>query len=283
MAKDEWARRAAVVAGDRDAGASEILARLLPLLEEVRVVAPGALAGVADAVRVAQPAMAGLWWAVAAALDDVNEPGRLAAASAQARRAPAALTRVAVEAFTRDGWPAPWDLVTWSYSSAIAAFLEALSAHGRVKVLCPEARPRYEGRRLAARLAAAGIAVTLTTDAAALSRLPGRSAVVVGADALTTEGWVNKAGTGALAAAARAAGVPVVVLASREKFVTRPDFAEGALRVSGEAEEVWTPTDPAIRVENPTFELVPFALADLLVTDRDAIHPPQFREGLSVP
>jgi translation initiation factor 2B subunit (eIF-2B alpha/beta/delta family) len=277
MSTAEWTDRAARIADDRDAGASEILARLLPLLEEARAAAPGALAAMAGAVRAAQPAMAGLWWACVAAQDDLTHPGRLAQAAAQARRAPAALTRVAVDAFRQQAPSPPWQLVTWSYSSAVAAFLEALATCGAVQVTCAEGRPRYEGRRLALRLSAVGVAVTLATDAAASAMLSGRSAVVVGADAVTAEGWINKVGTGALAAAARTAGVPVMVLASREKFVDAPGFAEGALRVSGEADEVWTPSDSAIRIENPTFELVPLMLADLLLTDRDAISPDQLR------
>jgi translation initiation factor 2B subunit (eIF-2B alpha/beta/delta family) len=270
-----WEARAEEVAGDRDRGASEILARLLPLLAEARAAAPEALPAIADVVRARQPAMAGLWWAVDAALADLTDPGRLAMARAQAGRAPAALTRVALTAVA-DRVAPPWRLVTWSYSSAVASLAEALAARGGVHVTCAEGRPRYEGRRLAARLAAGGVAVSLVTDAAATAMVAGRSAVVVGADAVTPRGWINKVGTGALAAAATATGVPVFVLASREKFVDARDFAAGALRVQGEPGEIWTPADPAIRIENPTFELVPLELADLLVTDRDAISPDHF-------
>lgn len=152
-----WSERAGTVAGDRDAGASEILARLIPVVEQARVEAPEALPDMASIVAAAQPAMAGLHFLMRAAMADCAHPGRLAAAVA------------------------------------------------------------------------------------------------------------------GVAAVARRAAVPVVVLASREKVATDPAFVPRAIGVAGAPDDVWAPVPAGVKVANPTFELVPWELADLLVTDRDAL------------
>lgn len=64
-----------------------------------------------------------------------------------------------------------------------------------------------------------GIEAEVLDDREALQAACDVSAVVVGADAITPATLVNKVGTGALAAAAGRAGVPVYALAGGFKFV----------------------------------------------------------------
>jgi hypothetical protein len=75
-------------------------------------------------------------------------------------------------------------------------------------------------------------------DADAIERLPRVDSVVVGADAVTPGNVVNKAGTRALATAARAAGVPCIVLAGELKFLGAevpvvPPFERTPLSLAG--------------------------------------------------
>lgn len=72
---------------------------------------------------------------------------------------------------------------------------------------------------MAEALASRGFGAEVVSDAEALELVPSVSAVVTGADAVTPGGVVNKAGTHALAVAARQAGVPWVVLAGEPKLV----------------------------------------------------------------
>src|SRR6185503_878188 len=100
-------------------------------------------------------------------------------------------------------------------------------------VSCSESRPALEGRRLASELVAAGIPVTYFSDAAiatalgppdfaaAHARGGGADVVLVGADAIAATWFLNKTGTRMLAAAATQQGVPVYVVASRDKFAGR--------------------------------------------------------------
>ena len=91
-----------------------------------------------------------------------------------------------------------------------------------LRVHCTESRPLCEGTVLAQDLARAGIATTLSTDSLAFSLLrQARDPVLAaGADAITAEGVINKAGTLGLATAARSWGIPFYVLAGSEKFLS---------------------------------------------------------------
>lgn len=265
--------RAVAVAGDRDAGASEILRRLLPVLDEAVAAGPAVTRDVVRAICRMQPGMASLWNACAAAVASAGEPARFARVRAGLERAPAALGRVA--AGMLDDLSLGVDVprfVTLSYSGSV---LEALAGAARVRaveVVCAESRPRYEGRRLAAALARAGAHVTVTTDAAVTSLLDAATAVVVGADAVTTRHWINKVGTRSLAAAAGAAGVPVAVIASSDKFL--PHALESFLTLeAGAGSDVWADAPPGVQVANPVFEPIPLDLATLLVTDRGIVAP----------
>lgn len=202
--------RIAALAADRVSGASAILDRAIEILRE-------ALAGGADLTETAralvraQPSMAPVWNAALAALAG---PERFEAFAARVQRAPAALTRTALDVFTGP----PRHIVTLSYSGSVAAVLEALVRRGPLQVTCSESAPAMEGRALAERLAAAGVAVTSTTDDAVDATVRFANAVLVGADAVTAQWFLNKIGTRSLVVAAAAAEVPVYVVASRDKF-----------------------------------------------------------------
>jgi len=110
---------------------------------------------------------------------------------------------------------------TYSRSGQVGECLAAASAAGLRRVLLSEARPAMEGILFAEELENAGFEVVLTADAALPSLLPEADALVVGADAVTGEGFVNKVGTGMLLREARRLGIPTVILAvSRKRLGT---------------------------------------------------------------
>ena len=135
-----------------------------------------------------------------------------------------------------------------------------------LRVACAEGRPALEGRRLAEVLAALDVPVTCYSDAALGNALAGADAVLVGADAVTPDWFLNKVGTRMLAAAAAQAGVPVYVVASRDKFL--PATAGARLRISeGAAAEIWDTPARQVTVRNPYFESTPADLASAFITD----------------
>jgi translation initiation factor eIF-2B subunit delta len=158
-------------------------------------------------------------------------------------------------------------LMTLSYSSTVLGVLEG--ARG-IEVICPESRPLGEGLNTARALGERGIQVRLVTDFAALALVGACDLVMVGADAITLDGVVNKIGTYGLALAAREKRIPFYVLAGWEKFLPAP-FAQ-ALRIEKKnPQEVTEETMPNVVVENRYFEFTPLDLITGVVTQAGVI------------
>lgn len=212
----------------------------------------------------AQPSMAPVWNVVLETLAaDAERFERFVARLARGRDA---LRRFAIEALTAQGGSAPLRLVTLSASASVMSAVEAVHAVRPVRLACSESRPALEGRRLAARVAHAGIPVTCFGDAAIAHALAGADAVVVGADAVSPDWFLNKSGTRMLAAAAAQQGVPLYVLATCDKFVSRAVAAHLEIR-EGSPTEIWRRAPPGVEVRNPYFEPTPLDLVASLVND----------------
>ena len=260
----DFDQRIALLASDRESGASEILDEVLSVFRDA-VAAGVALMPVARAVCRAQPSMASVWNAALEVVASDRPAERLEAFAARVGRAPDALAAVAAGYFQADG-PGPLRLVTISFSRTVVTVLERIAASRPLRVSCSESRPALEGRRLAARLAASGIAVTYFSDAAISQALGAADAVLFGADAVAPEWFLNKSGTRMLAAAAGQQGVPVHVVATRDKFVSHLVSARLAMR-EGAARDIWEAPPAGITVRNPYFESTPLELVASLMTD----------------
>jgi translation initiation factor 2B subunit (eIF-2B alpha/beta/delta family) len=272
---DETLRTAvARLADDARSGASELLPQVVAILRRAAS-RRGVVEEAARAICHAQPSMAPFWNAALAALADTRAAGgALDRFDQRARRAPAALARVAAATLSPvDG--RALHVISWSYSGSVASCLRALTGAPpagprTLRVSCGEGRPAFEGRRLAEALARDGIAVECFTDGALACALAGRGdeerVVLVGADAVSPDWIVNKAGTRMLAAAAAHAGVPVYVAATRDKFVD-PRVARLLRMVEREAAQVWDGPPAGVTVRNPCFEKVGLDLVTAVVTD----------------
>jgi hypothetical protein len=149
-------------------------------------------------------------------------------------------------------------------------------------VSCADGRPALEGRRLAEQLAPVGLTVTHYADAALGQALAGADAVLVGADAVSPDWFLNKSGTRMLAAAAAHQGVPVYVCATRDKFAS--SAVAGALAVREESpDEIWPSAASGVNVRNPVFRTHPSGSVSALISDigvlgsalvSDACQPP---------
>lgn len=270
----ELNRRIDALAADRTTGASGIAAKALDILTAAKAsdIDPRE---VTKALCLAQPTMASVWNAAAAALSD--DPTRLTQFAEQVRRAPHAIARYAAAHFTEETSDRPLHLVSISCSGSVVVALKAIRAARTVRVSCTESRPALEGRRLAAELVGAGIPVTYFSDAAIADALGSADpavahtlgsadAVLVGADAIAATWFLNKTGTRMLAAAATQQGVPVYVVASRDKFVGQELAARLVIR-SGDPAEVWDSAPEGVDVRNPYFELIPLDLVTAVISD----------------
>jgi translation initiation factor 2B subunit (eIF-2B alpha/beta/delta family) len=146
-------------------------------------------------------------------------------------------------------------VLVYSRSSTVEATLLAAAADGkRFTVLCPEARPGMEGRILARKLAAAGIAVTACIDAAATSLLSSADMVLLGADALVPVGLINKIGTSGIVLLAGAAGVPVYCAAGRLKMLPSASLIDPH-REGEHLADVWGESPKGVRVMDRYYDL----------------------------
>jgi translation initiation factor 2B subunit (eIF-2B alpha/beta/delta family) len=155
-------------------------------------------------------------------------------------------------------------IVTNSYSSLVLKLLTA-NAGKSFSVIISEGRPMNEGIKMAEALGLAGISTTLVVDAALPDAVSDADMVLVGADAITERGLVNKIGTRALALAAKADEVPFFVAAERNKFVLSaffiPEFQEHtSLEVTHQRFE-------NVKVKNVYFDETPLRLVSGFLTE----------------
>ena len=145
-------------------------------------------------------------------------------------------------------------VVTISYSSLVRDLLVA-NANKSLSVLVSESRPMNEGLKLAEALGQAGIQTTLVVDAALTEAVKDADMVLVGADAITERGVVNKIGTRALALEAKSEEVPFFVAAERNKFVLSAFFVPEY--IDHTALEVTHQRFDNVKVRNIYFEETP--------------------------
>lgn len=184
-----------------------------------------------------------------------------------------------------DGWEAaseriaaharsllPPAVLTHSYSASVVA---ALRARRPDRVVVCESRPLLEGRATARELAAAGIIVTLVTDAQGPLFLSQVEAVLVGADGVLADGSVvNKVGTYPLALAARDANLPFYVACESLKISHREEWTEADVE-EGDSAEVLPEAIEGVMARNVYFERTPARLVTALITDEGAFPPDQ--------
>ena len=172
-------------------------------------------------------------------------------------------------------------VLTHSNSTAVRmALWQAMAAGRRFEVVCSESRPMGEGVALARRLAALGIPVHLTVDAALTEWVERAGLVLLGADAITPHVVVNKVGTEPVLHAARRAGVPAYVLADSSKWL--PPLLARFWRVRDEApEEIARPGVPNLRVHNRYFGTSALALVTGVVWEGGVARPREIRRRIA--
>ncbi len=159
-------------------------------------------------------------------------------------------------------------VLTLSRSGTVESALEVADPRS---VLVAESRPDREGVDTAERLSAAGIDVTVLTDAAIEGILADGEAdtVLVGADTVLADGGVvNKVGTRTAMRAATESGADGYVVCSRDKIVPETTFDPEP----GPPEAIYA-GGADLAVHNPTFERAPPEVVPAIVTEADVYTP----------
>ncbi len=161
-----------------------------------------------------------------------------------------------------------------SYSSSLEEAFAVLREKG-CHLVATESRPGLEGRFTAGRAAEAGLPVKLVTDAAAAQELGAADLVLMGVDAIESDGSViNKVGSALIALAARELGVKVYFLGETRKI------APPGARVVLEEQPpglVWEDPPAPVAVSNITFDRTPPRCITGIVLETGVVEPDQIR------
>ncbi|MGZ4851278.1 MAG: translation initiation factor eIF-2B, partial [Candidatus Bathyarchaeia archaeon] len=142
------------------------------------------------------------------------------------------------------------------------------------KVICTETRPAYQGRITANELVGLGIETTFIVDSAARSFMGNVDVVIVGADAITSEGnVVNKIGSSSIAVLANEARVPFYVVSELLKFDPETLKGECERIEQRNPAEVWSEAPSKLIVRNPAFDVTPNRYIHGLICEEGIIAP----------
>jgi ribose 1,5-bisphosphate isomerase len=165
---------------------------------------------------------------------------------------------------------------THCHSSTVSNMLSMALKEGKnFKVICTETRPAFQGRITAKEMLELGVKTTFIVDSAARSFMKNVDLVVVGADAITSEGnVVNKIGSGTLALLAREARKPFYVVSELLKFDPATLYGEYEKIEERRRDEVWKEAPIELNVRNPAFDVTPSELIHGVICE-EGIVPPQ--------
>jgi len=164
---------------------------------------------------------------------------------------------------------------THCHSSTATHMLWKAKDEGKTfQVICTETRPAFQGRTTAKEMLSLGLETTFIVDSAARSFMHDADIIIVGADAITSEGNViNKIGTASIALLAHESRKPFYVVSELLKFDPATLYGDYEKIEERSREEIWKDSPPDLNVRNPAFD----------VTPRDLIHGIICEEGIVSP
>jgi len=166
-------------------------------------------------------------------------------------------------------------ILTHCHSSTVMKILtHAKMDCKQFELFCTESRPVFQGRLTAKEMTDAGIKTTMFVDSAVRHFINKVDFVVVGADAITSEGNViNKIGTSMVALAAKEARTPFYVATELLKFDPATILGDYEKIEERNPNEVWDSPPNGLVIKNPAFD----------VTRREFIHGIICEEGIVAP
>ena len=166
-------------------------------------------------------------------------------------------------------------VLTHCHSSTVTNLLKRAKHDGKTfEVICTESRPAFQGQITAKEMLELGIKTTFIIDSATRFFMNEVDLVVVGADAITSEGNViNKIGTSIVALAAHEARTPFYVVSELLKFDPATMYGDYEKIEERSPSEIWKDAPKNLEVRNPAFD----------VTRRDFIHGIICEEGMISP
>jgi translation initiation factor 2B subunit (eIF-2B alpha/beta/delta family) len=155
-------------------------------------------------------------------------------------------------------------------TNVVNALIFAKKSWAKFEVYNTETRPLFQGRKTAFELKKAGIKVTMFVDSAAAIAIEKQDKkdkvhadkIFLGADALLSNGIINKIGSGLVAELASRHKIPVYIIADSWKFSKKKVPIENR-----SLNEIWNRAPKEIKIKNPAFEFVPKKYISGIVTE----------------
>jgi ribose 1,5-bisphosphate isomerase len=166
-------------------------------------------------------------------------------------------------------------ILTHCHSSTVTYLLRKAKQDGKVfEVICTETRPAFQGKITAREMLDLDVKTTFIVDSATRFFMNQVDLVVVGADAITSEGNViNKIGTSMVALVAQEARTPFYVVSELLKFDPSTMYGDYEKIEERDPSEIWKNAPKKLIIRNPAFD----------VTRRDFIHGIICEEGIISP
>ncbi|MFZ3077134.1 MAG: hypothetical protein WA139_01650 [Candidatus Aenigmatarchaeota archaeon] len=164
-------------------------------------------------------------------------------------------------------------------SSVVSALQKAKSQRKKFRVLNTETRPSLQGMKTASELARLRIPVTFHVDSAARLALMESDIMIIGADAITSEGSViNKIGSGMFAEVADRHGIPVYVCSHSWKLDPRTVRGFYEPIEKRKASEIWKNPPRGVKISNTVFEEIDSKLIEGIISELGVFSPDAFIE-----
>jgi ribose 1,5-bisphosphate isomerase len=166
-------------------------------------------------------------------------------------------------------------ILTHCHSSTVTNLLKQAKREGKsFEVICTETRPVLQGQTTAKEMLEIGVKTSFIVDSAARFFMNDVDLVLVGADAITSEGNViNKIGTSTVALVAAESRTPFYVVSELLKFDPATMYGDYEKIEERSPREVWKDAPKELVIRNPAFD----------VTRRDFIHGIICEEGIVSP
>ncbi len=161
-------------------------------------------------------------------------------------------------------------IMTHCHSGEALAVIEQAWKNKKISIIATETEPLEQGVKTANELAKLKIPVTLITDSAVGYFMKEVDAIVVGADAIRSEGIVNKIGTSLIALAAKSNKKPLYVVANTLKLDNREKF-----KIEERPPNEVYHKLKGVKIRNPAFDITKFNLVTRVVTEKGIFTPKQ--------
>lgn len=167
-------------------------------------------------------------------------------------------------------------VLTHSYSSTILNTLIFAKKSGKTfSVICTESRPMMEGVKLAKILGENGVKIKLIVDSAVFSFIKDTNIILLGGDAITTKGLVNKIGTKGIAITAKHHNTPIFALCSTIKFLPKNYLLR--LDQQKNPEEIIQNNISNVTPINYYFDLTPLEYLTGVLTEKEILKYPDIK------